>query len=505
MAAPLFTFTVRDAATIRNDWLRLVSYGLKRRGVAEPEVGAGSEMFIRAQGFANEAEIAEANAVIKCDEFMDDTATGEALERRCKPYDIFRRPAGPSAGFIVFDASAPSLVTTLHELTDQTGQRYVVTVGGTYDDEEPIAIASRTTGVDVNLPAGTVLRWVNSPTYSSEKALVSAGGLINGRPREEDESLRGRLFEHKRSPPASGNAQDLCEMAEKGLLQVQKAYCYQAIQGSGTVHMALTAAPTATNKNRSIATATMTSLVRPYIQGKIPGRAYSIVTTVTDQECDLAIGITIPEALTASPPGPGGGWVDGSTWPLAGVAGHGVLVSSVTSTTVITVDATTAPNAGVSHISWLSPIDWKIYSAVVVSSAGTTGAYVLTLDNPLVGITAGSLIWPSFETSEDYVDAILAFFELMGPGEKTSNVSALVRGYRHPRPSASWPSALGASLLSALKHANPDELTDAQYVSRYDDTTYTVGNSGDIAPAIPASVEDPPSQFVPRHLGFYRL
>jgi hypothetical protein len=158
----------------------------------------------------------------------------------------------------------------------------------------------------------------------------------------------------------------------------------------------------------------------------------------------------------------------------------------------------------VSQIAWLSPYDWKLYTALVTAVSGTSGAYVVTLDKPFPSVATGCYIWPNCQNAQTYADAVLAAFALMGPGEKTSNVSALIRGFRHPRPAAAWPYTLGSHLPNALTKAQ-SEIGAAQFFHRTDGTTTLTGSSGVVTPQVPASVTDPPKIFRPRHIAFYRI
>jgi hypothetical protein len=74
-------FEIRDVATIRDGILRIIRNGLIDLGVENPNVGPNSSYYIEATALANECTVAEANAVIKVDAFMPDTATGDELLR----------------------------------------------------------------------------------------------------------------------------------------------------------------------------------------------------------------------------------------------------------------------------------------------------------------------------------------------------------------------------------------------------------------------------------------
>lgn len=510
--ATINQFVVKDAVTIRDDILRTIKNGLYEQGVEEPNVGPGSDFFDIATALGNELAVVGANAVIKTDAQMPDTATDDEdpngdqdLTRLAAMFDLEPQPAAGSTGSVVIEASATSPIAADTELTDKLGQRYKVSVGGNYANGASVPVEAISTGEATNLDEGETLQWAEAPAYCSEKVTVSTGGFINGADAEDSEALRQRLFAKLQVPPGSDNWEDVAEKAEASTNSVQKAFVYPAAQGPSTCDVAVTSAPTASNKSREISSAIMTGTVTPYTTGALPKFGLLTVTTVEDVNADVAIGLALPDAPTANPPGPGGGWVDGTPWPAPnGTVTFRCTVTAVTSTTEFTVDATTPPTANVSHICWLSPTEWTLYKAVVVSVTGTSGAYVITLDKPFVGIAVGSYIWPECQNAQAYVDALLAQFALMGPGEKTTNASALVRGFRHPPPSTSWQYSLGPHLLHALT-TTQEEVASAQFFHRTDGSTTATGSSGTVNPQVPAAIADAPRIFVPRHIAFYRI
>lgn len=509
--AELFTFTVKSQAEIRNDILRTLRYMLIRRGVSNPNVSPDSDFYVFATAVANEIAVAQANGVIKADEQMPDTADDDedlgttALSRIAAILGLSKRAAGGSVGFAVLESTAATTVTEGDELQDALAQRYAVTVGGSYADGESIPVQAVSTGKGTNLAAGTALTWVHTPAYASDTALVGAGGLVNGTDAETNEELRARIYAFFQSPPASGNASHVAAIGEASDARVQKFFVYPAIEGPSTVHAAATASPTTTNKSRVLAASILSAFVVPYVHGQLPEHCYSVITTVADVNADVGFALTLPEAPTAAPPGPGGGWTDGTPWPsVDGTTYFRVTVTAVTSTTRFTCDARTAPTANVSRICWLSPLEWKLYQAKVTTVHATTpGAVEVTIDTPFVGLMTGAYIWPSCQNAQTYVDTVIDAFALMGPGEKSTNASALIRGYRHPRPVAAYPSTLGPHLTNALSKLS--EVSTAQFSHRTDGTTTLTGAGGVVTPQVPASVSSGPNIYVPRHIGFWRL
>lgn len=498
-------FVAKDAVTIRNDILRTIKNGLVEQGVSDPNVGPSSDFYSIATALGNELSVVSANAIVKADAQMPDTAEDDDLERITDVFDLTAQPASGSYGSVVITASATSPIATGAELTDELGQRFRVTIGGNYADEAEVPIEAISTGESTNHDAGDILTWASAPPYCSDKVTVATGGLINGADAEDSEALRERLYARLQAPPGSGNWEHVAETAEASTNSVQKAFVYPAVQGPGSCDVAVTAAPTDTNKSRQISTALLTGTVDPYTQGKLPKFGAINVTTVVDVNADVAIAISLPDAPTANPPGPGGGWLNGTAWPTPdGTTTYKSAVTAVTSTTEFTVESSTDPVANVTRIAWLSPYEWKLYTAVVTGVSGSGVTRTITIDRPFVGIAVGCYIWPECQNAQAYCDTILAAFALMGPGEKTSNASALVRGFRHPPPSVGWPYTLGPHLLNPLTKDH-EEVSAAQFMYRTDGTTTVSGSAGVLTPQVAASLSAAPKQLIPRHCGIYRI
>jgi hypothetical protein len=179
----------------------------------------------------------------------------------------------------------------------------------------------------------------------------------------------------------------VAEIAEASSPTVQKAFVYPALEGPSSMQVAVAGFATSflaiagPSAARAIAQTIVDKSFAPYIRGILPSSISVTVLTTDDIAADVAVGLSLPAAPTASPAGPGGGWLDGTPWPDAGSATAYAFASAVTSATVITVDASTAPIDGVSRIAYVRQSNWRIYTAKVVSHTGT-GPYVVTLDTP---------------------------------------------------------------------------------------------------------------------------
>lgn len=503
--AELNEIATKDQVQIRDDILRTIKNGLVKQGVEKPQVGPNSDWFITASALGNELAVVQANGIARGEQQMPDSAVDEFLARIAAIFDLEKQAAAGSVGGVDIVVSAVSPIVTGAQLTDEAGLRYEVVAGGNFDGTEPVTIRAVDPGFATNKAEGDVLRWVESPPFCDEQVTVSEGGLVNGIDAEDDEVLRSRVLAVFRNPPGAGNWEHVAEMAEESTPSAQKAFVYPAIQGPATVHVAVAAAPTETSKSRAVAATTISGIVDPFVKGKLPTHPYVVTTTVTDVNVDVAIGLSLPEAPTANPPGDGGGWVNGTPWPsVDGVSYFSAVVGLVASSTSFRVNAQTPPQAGVSRVAWLSPLDWKVKTALVTSYTGGAGSYVVKIDQPFAGIEIGSFVWPECENAQAYADAVLAAFKLMGPGEKSSNASALVRGFRHPPSSSSWPTSVGPSMLRAVTDVG-DEVLEAIFLHRADGTTTKTGATGLLTPQVPGSVSEPPNQFIPKNIAFYRI
>lgn len=488
-------FTVKTAEQIRNDILRTYRAGLGAIGVANPNVGPGSDVYVLSQAVGNQLEVAHANAQILAEGILPDTATGDALDRWLDVYGLSRKSAASARGSVIFSSTASSFVEVGSVLIDELGLRFEVTTGGAYADGDTIPVQAIDTGAETNHESGSVLRWVNPPPFAAQTVTVSSADLTGGSDIENDQDAYQRLRARLLFPPLSGNPSHVASWAEEASALVQKAFVYPIVNGPGNYAVTVTGYPSDASKLRSVPAVEVANTITPYVAGKGVAPLDLIVTSAENVNFDVAFFLSLPSSPKASPPGPGGGWTDGNTWPrntnLAST--FRCLVTSVTSSTVFTVDAPSAPTAGVTQICFLSPVDWNTYTATVVAVSGSAGAYAITLDKPFPGIAVGNCISPNAVNAQIYFDAVLAQFAAMGPGELLDSSSPMIaRGFRHPPPSQGWPYKVDATMLRALVNSST-EVLDADFAFR----------TSSSAPAVPATVFGAPKIYVPQNIAFY--
>lgn len=521
---PLLTYFQKDATTIRDDILRTEKNGLIALGIANPNVGPGSDYYTRATAVGNELAVVHANNVVKADQNMPDTAGGPDLDRWLNLLKLSRRGATGSIGLISAPCSVSSVgVPSGSQLTDSAGLVYEILSGGTYtaaQDVLTIAIFAVDTGVATDHQNGDALQWITPPPFCAQQVTVGtlggADGLSGGFDSEatDDESPRGRLFQVFQSPPRAGNASDVATWCAAATPSVQAGFVYPALLGPGTTFVAVMAqaqslgALSSTSKNRDLPAALVNGTVAPYVRGLYPENTQLALCSIASQANDIAILLAIPDAGTASPPGPGGGWLDGSPWPNSVGGTAPAVVAHVVSTTQfdVTVPSTNPPQAGISHIAFLSPLDWQLYTAIVTAvgtyGSPTAGAYRITVDTPMIGIVAGNYVFPQSVNQQIYVNAILGAFAGLGPGEwLTPGDARLTRAFRHPRSSLVWPANLDARFLKQLENASP-EVEAADWIYRLA-TTPTVPSSITVDPTSGLITSAAPGVFTPRNIGMY--
>ena len=627
-SVPMYTAALgKSQPQIRADILRTLSNALIAQGIPNPNVGPTSDYYGLADGVANEICVGVANGIVQTDNQMPDTAGGTYLDRWLAFFGLKRSGATQSSGVIspVFNLTTGyTNVPTGAILIDSVGLRYQVTGPGQYGPGNPVAgqparltvpVMSVDTGSATDHDNGDQLSWVTYVAFVGPDASVgTAGGtdgLSGGNNSEigQDEPPRQRLFARMQNPPASGNWADVVRWCTESSPDVQAGFCYPALLGPGTVFFCAVGAQqvappfTASSMSRELTATLVTGTLVPYVQGQYPGRAAVVGASCVDEPNNISLLMSLPAAPTASPAGPGGGWLDGSPWPTSGgsfcfvtgfvqglftavgttpqnvtatgtptinpctilvtiastgsastalatVSLNGVVVASnvglvimagiLTASTGLTLvfpsgtytsgdyytsisvpnafvcNAQTAPTAGVSRIAYVSVSDWNLYTATVVSFTGTAGAYTIVTDTPWpnlskdnAAINAGgggySAIFPQSTNQANYLAAALQGFANLGPGEWAFNSQTLVRAFRHPVPSLSWPSAMDANFLRTVENSGTEVLS-VQFLLKQFTTPALPG--GGAAPTITST--DPflltsaaPSIFVPRVIAFY--
>lgn len=508
---PTPSLTVSDEVAIRTAILTTLQADYEQQGLTV-NVAEGSDYYRLATAIARWGATIEANGAVQVDNFMpDSTQDFTVLARWGAFYGLSPRPASGAYGVFTIACSAPSAVELGQQLTDALQQVYQVTQAGTYASGTQVNVQALSTGPGTDHVNGDTLTWVSAPPYCSPTVSVgttgATDGLVNGNNAEDIETFRARVLQAMANPMGGGNWTMVASLGASSSGAVCGVAVYPAAGGPGTLHVACWGYATniaASNaKLRALPATLMTGTIGPFIQNQLAEYTECVPTTVTDIPIDVALGLTIPSSQSASPAGPGGGWVDGQPWPYnsTGAASFFCAVTAVTSSINLTVTAPTLPIAGVSSIAFLDPNTWGIFTAHVVSFTftGTLGAYSVTLalDAPLTNVAIGSFIFPQSANQQTYVDAALGAFANMGPGEKTAAAGLLPRATRKPLPQQIFPYAMNSVFLKALTNSGSEVVASSFLYTSI--SGWPTMNT----PPLPSVISQPPGQFGPRNLGLY--
>lgn len=495
-------FKVKTKEEVRDDYIRTLSSGLQKIGFTNVQMGEGSYDYVRGEALGLFYEDLAANIQRSANDLMPDSALGTALSRHAGIRNLFLRAAGPSEGFIVLESSVSVavLIPSGQQLLDSKGLRYQVAIGGAFFNGDLILIRAVDTGETTNLEAGTILRWVSPSAFVKSTCAIAIGGFTGGVNAEGDEELRFRLLDKLKNYPKNSNWAALNASAEQATTFVQKAFSYPGIYGPATVHLALAGRPTATNKERAVSVSVINDFVRPVVENEHPEYADLVITGCTPVPVSAYFYLTIPTSPKASPPGPGGGWVDGTPWPVQTSPNLPVTITSVAASDDFTVLADFVPVVGTS-IAYVAGGNFKFYRAKIkqiVSSTPSGSQYFVRvkIDSPFYSDDSASLppqldeiIFPDAENMENYVQRVFDVFEQMGPFEKTDVAGLLTRASRKPLISQSWKAQVGGQFLRGLRDI--EEVDDADFI-----TTPT-------AITINYNYQEPPNLAVPEYVGFY--
>lgn len=460
-----------SASQTRDTILRAIVFAFARRGIVA-NVLPGSDHFIRADTYAKRVSIAIANNELALEDSNPLTATGDKLVTLAGVFGVSKRPAGPAAGSVTITCTGVISIPDGFQCTAPNGRKYKTIAAATgIASGASVDVIALAGGVDTNQDAGTVLSWDSAAIGALKSTcVVATGGLTGGADEDTDEVLRDRLLTKLANPPGGGNASQIQEFAEDATASVEVAYVYPAVRGPASYDVAVTKA----GGDRVLPAAIVTNVFN-FVNGRMPGQNDLNLTTVTPQPTDIVLDATLP--LPASAGGPGGGWRDGSPWPA-----EPTQVTSLVSGT-FTVDSTATPAVGNSIGIWDSSAG-VMREYTITAVGGSVGAWTFTVQEPVIGVTAGSSYVSAGAFSlVDYAALFAEQMATLGPGQKTDSPEILPRALRFPSTQVSHPSDLGSRLLVPLQ----TQFTEISDIS-FDGAVTPSGTS----PGIPLTTADPP-------------
>lgn len=488
-------------AEIRDDILTDIALEGSNAGRTE-SVEPGSENHVWATGMAASCALIHARIGSGEDAITPLNARGDDLLRWKVAMRLPDVPASAATGKIVLDVSGTSTIPDGQVFTLPNGLRgrVVGTWSGVVDGDE-VDVQIDTAGTRGNLGPGEEVTFSNPPVNVSQVAEVSTEQPLTGGFDEETEArLLERVLNRFSNIPGGGNWGLLRELAFNASPAVQQAFVYPALGGPGTSKVVVLKSFDRENHDYTrTLSSTVVSLVKDAVHGALSAGVTVTNDSAAGETTDVAIKVNIPDSTLSG--GGGDGWSDIAPWPQLVSQTH-VEIDSINADGQFTCDAdtTTAPVDGQTRVAWWSPNDMRFHVRTVITSSGSSGAWVITPDAPFVdsrGLTpsVGEYISPAAEHLVDYGSSWLDLLENLGPGENTADAQLLLNGraLRKPTFSRGGPrSGLTSYQLHQLQERHP-EIEDIEWSAR------TVST-----PTVPGAVTTAPNVLIPGNFGVYK-
>lgn len=495
-------FVPANADELRDNWLRDIRLEALAQGLADPPIQPGTDLYIRATANAN-ADLIQYSNIAIADQATDLlSATGEALDEKRKAYGLPEVKPSPATGKLIVGVLGGGSVTftPATQFVTPNGKRGQIAVNTTTMDGGLVPIVTIDTGADMNLPAGTKVRFVATPLNAKTEATVYSGGFRGGLDEESDDRKRERILNELGHLRAGGNWPEKVEVSLDADASVQGAFVYPALGGPGSEKVAIMRAPDPLNFDFSrMVPAGTRAIVQAAHEAAFAAPFEEVIQSVQDQQVDVALLLALPEFAS-------NGWVNRPVWPPLDAGDTRVRIGAYTPgalTVTIAASTSTPPIANVTQIAWWSPTVMQFYVKTITSVAGGAGAWVCGIDSPLVDGAAipglaNDFISPAAVNMAAYGVTWTTVMGLLGPGENTTTPARLsaTRGQRRPTTAEAFPCALTSHQTDALETAHT-EIADVQY-------SYPLAGSAR-TPTVPVLVATAPNVFIPRHFGLYPI
>lgn len=457
----------------------------------------GTDPYLDASIYADATEPLLHNAVLIANSITRANMTGAQLDAEGKRLGAPR--LGPIGGA---GAGAPNLGANGATIFQGDILRYApanlrfqCTTTALYAPGQPVPIQGLDTGFATNLPAGSVLNW-DAPRPGCGKSLTvlvqaDGSGLSGGAPAETDDQYRLRLDTVAANPPASGN-DAAYQLAASNLttVAVQQAFTYCAVQGPGSIGIAILLRPSQPGASR-IPNATQLSLMLSSFVGLFPGDDSVYAIKVIASPVNVVLKVLWATGAKA--------WADAQPWPTYVASPNLVQVaapsSGTTSATYFRLNSSgiTSPTVGQS-IAFYDRANQvfrrkKIASFTVDGAGGyditcdTTNGLTDTSYTPVIGQPC----CPWSDSLQDLVTPLVSYFDTLGPGEMfASFFDPGQRQKRSPPNPTSWPSSITNRMLGGARTVQAP--TGPQQTQPPVPTIFTTPSIGDavlVEPTVP--------------------
>lgn len=388
--------------------------------------------------------------------------------------------------------------------TDPAGNRYQVLITGAADanGQATLQLGAIDAGEQTNIVVGTVLTWTNAPPGSSPTAAVVGLDFRGGAPPEDDDDFSERLASRIRHKPAAGNTAQFRAWARESSVSVEDGFVYACALGAGSVVVAVTqkragvVGPLARIPTAGVLATVTAYLVSP-ASPVVPPRALTVVVPPNPVSSNVTLELSQLKGSST-------GWTDLAPFPQIGAGDTNVLVTTVNTPTQFELTAAGAgqlpqgqagPVAGISVMQWVPAT--SAFEALDVANVTDDGGGVYTVDlatAPTTAVVVGAVISPDMSNRATLAIGVIAYFDSLGPGEvlDLDTDPRGARAFRHPKPTETYPSRAGQSMIGTITEALGAAVADA-----------TVSGISVSSPPLPVDPVDGPGLVVLGDLGVY--
>lgn len=383
----------------------------------------------------------------------EDDATGPRLDRVMSRIGLTRGLARGASGYGSVSAAAGggTLVAGTEVQNKQTKLRYEIAETVFRTDGQHVRIRGRDTGVNTDVPPGTVLTITNPPPGIGQQLVVveqSGGrGLSGGAENESDPNALKRVRAHKQNPPGGDNDAELVEtIMLTPDVAFEQVFTYRGLYGPGTTGFTATVLSPALGASR-IPTDAQMQAAFDWLRAQMPGD-HQYFPLVPDSS-PVVLAFAVSWAI--------GGWTDVSPWPAA--YSDGVAVTDATSATAFTLDG-----AGDNPIVGQTIAFWdrtrRVFQRKRLATVSGSGPWVVTCStaNGVSDTTyvpeLGQLASPWSDNLAAVPTPVLTYMATLGPGEvfdpnemPSEDGRGRVRQPEHPK---AWPYKTGSRVLVDL-------------------------------------------------------
>ncbi len=222
----------KNLEQIRADYLRDV-----KNQCPQAFIDNDSDNYVRASATASAVEGNYQYGTYVLKQSFTTTSDAEYLEIEAGIYGIYRKQPTSASGDAEFTGEVGAIISIgtvleLESLVFMTSE--TATIGD--DSKAQAHIVCQTVGTAGNLNEITVVQLSSAPQGVDSNATILL--MTGGTNTESTESLRERVLERKRRPPAGGNKHDYYTWA-MSVAGVHKAFIYPLRRGLGTVDIVI--------------------------------------------------------------------------------------------------------------------------------------------------------------------------------------------------------------------------------------------------------------------------